>query len=220
MNSLMLFGVRSPLVTDYEETCARLGFQIAAAVRADELRPRILDRNLVVDLSELDDTNRRLGFVACAFNPYRRSELVELAVGSGLKAASALIDPGAIVASSTRIGAGSFINAGVVIASAGFVGEHVLINRSSSVGHHGVLEDFVSVGPGVTVAGNVRIGRYGFVGAGAIVLQGVRIGAGAIVAAGSVVKEAVEDGVLVAGNPAKVVRRDPDISLLGADGEE
>ncbi len=220
MHNIILFGIRSPLLPDYEETCALLDLQIAAAVRVDNLRPRILDRSAVIDLSDLEQSHKGRPFVACAFSPVRRHELVSLATGAGLIPADALIDPTAIAASSTRIGNGVFINAGVVIGAAGLIGEHVFINRSTNIGHHGILGNFVSIGPGVTIAGNVRVGNHGFVGAGSIILPGVRIGDGAVVAAGSVVKENVSSGILVAGNPAKVRRRRPSPGMFGEVGEE
>ena len=46
-----------------------------------------------------------------------------------------------------------------------------------------------------------------FLGAGSIVLAGVRIGTGSVVGAGAVVSKDVPSGCVVAGNPAKVVRR-------------
>lgn len=55
-------------------------------------------------------------------------------------------------------------------------------------------------------AGPVTIEEGAFIGAGSILLPGVRIGRGAYVAAGSVVAADVAPGVLVAGNPARVVR--------------
>ena len=57
----------------------------------------------------------------------------------------------------------------------------------------------VRVAP-VTIGDNVWIGRQ------AIVLPGVTIGRDAVVAAGAVVTRDVPPGVLVAGNPATVVR--------------
>ncbi|SMH41040.1 acyltransferase [Azospirillum agricola] len=56
-----------------------------------------------------------------------------------------------------------------------------------------------------TVAGLV-IEEGAFIGAGSILLPGVRIGRGAYVAAGSVVAADVPPGMLVAGNPARVIR--------------
>jgi len=220
MQRVVLFGTRSPLLPDYEETCSRLGLQIAAAVRADARRPRILDRDAMIELSDLDEEYKSLPFVACAFYPKRRGELAAMADEAGLVPAEALVDPTAIIASSTRIGNGSFINAGVVIGAAGVFGEHVLVNRSTNIGHHGFIGDFVSIGPGVTLAGNVQIGKHSFIGAGCVVLPGVRIGEGAVIAAGSVVRHNISNGVLVAGNPATVKRRRPSASVFDVEGEE
>lgn len=46
-----------------------------------------------------------------------------------------------------------------------------------------------------------------WVGTGAFILPGVTVGSGAIVGAGSVVTRDVEPRTIVAGNPAKVIRR-------------
>lgn len=53
---------------------------------------------------------------------------------------------------------------------------------------------------------DITIGRDVWVGMNVIILSGVNIGDGSVVAAGSVVTRDVPEGVLVAGNPAKVVR--------------
>lgn len=55
--------------------------------------------------------------------------------------------------------------------------------------------------------GTVEIGRDVLIGANATVLPGVRIGDGAVVAAGAVVTADVPARTLVAGVPARVVRR-------------
>lgn len=52
----------------------------------------------------------------------------------------------------------------------------------------------------------IRIGSDSWIGAGAIVLCGVTIGSGSVVGAGSVVTRDVPDHVLVAGNPAQIIR--------------
>lgn len=57
----------------------------------------------------------------------------------------------------------------------------------------------------------IRIGRTAWIGFDACVLPGVTIGDGAIVGARSVVSEDVEPYTVVAGNPARMIRRiDPD----------
>jgi acetyltransferase-like isoleucine patch superfamily enzyme len=45
-----------------------------------------------------------------------------------------------------------------------------------------------------------------FVGNGARILKGVTIGANAVIGAGSVVTTSIPEGVIAAGNPARVIR--------------
>jgi phosphonate metabolism protein (transferase hexapeptide repeat family) len=56
-------------------------------------------------------------------------------------------------------------------------------------------------------AHTVTIGHDAWIGHGAIVLPGRNIGTGAVVAAGAIVTKDVADYTIVAGNPARVVRR-------------
>ena len=57
------------------------------------------------------------------------------------------------------------------------------------------------------VTGPIRIGRYAWVGAGAVVLPGVQIGECSVVGAGAVVTADVEPFTVVAGVPARLIRR-------------
>lgn len=52
----------------------------------------------------------------------------------------------------------------------------------------------------------VKIGNGVWIGWGAFILPGVTVGDGAIVAMGAVVTKNVEKGVVVGGNPAKVIK--------------
>ena len=53
---------------------------------------------------------------------------------------------------------------------------------------------------------DVVIGKNCFIGAHSLIMPGVTIGDQVVVAAGAVVTKDVKDGVIVAGNPAKVIR--------------
>jgi acetyltransferase-like isoleucine patch superfamily enzyme len=63
----------------------------------------------------------------------------------------------------------------------------------------------------------VEIGADTWIGHGVVVLPGTRIGRHVVVAAGSVVRGEVEDYAIVAGNPARVVRRlEPGVGWVGS----
>jgi len=54
---------------------------------------------------------------------------------------------------------------------------------------------------------STKIGHDVWIGAGVFIIQGVRIGNGAVIGAGSVVTHDVENYEIVAGNPAKCIRK-------------
>ncbi|MBE1444713.1 MULTISPECIES: acyltransferase [unclassified Paenibacillus] len=56
-----------------------------------------------------------------------------------------------------------------------------------------------------TKVGSVTIEDNVFIGARALIMPGVTVGKNSIVAAGSIVTKSVPEGVVVAGNPAKVL---------------
>jgi acetyltransferase-like isoleucine patch superfamily enzyme len=97
-----------------------------------------------------------------------------------------------------------FINVGTVVIAV----EEVVIGDDVALAHEVMVLDSDSHGvegrPYRTAP--VRIGDGTWVGARATILPGVTIGKRVLVAAGSVVTRDVPDDVLVAGNPARVVR--------------
>lgn len=63
---------------------------------------------------------------------------------------------------------------------------------------------------GYTKIGAVTIEDDVFIGARSIIMPGVTIGKGSIVAAGSVVTKSMPEGMIVGGNPAKVIAKVDD----------
>jgi len=81
--------------------------------------------------------------------------------------------------------------------------ERVLVLTHTNVGYH----DHPLQAHFPAMAAPVVIEQGSFVGASATLLPGIRIGARSFVAAGSVVTADVPSGALVAGVPARVVRK-------------
>jgi acetyltransferase-like isoleucine patch superfamily enzyme len=61
----------------------------------------------------------------------------------------------------------------------------------------------------------IRIGARCFIGGGSMILPGVTVEDEAIVAAGAVVAEDVPARCIVAGNPAKIIRREIEVGRFG-----
>ena len=215
---MIIFGVRSPLVVDLEETLLRLGVKVSAAVSVNGV-PRVIDRSPLVELDAFEP-EQGARFIVPAFSPERRRELVAMARELGMALADAVLDPTAVLPRSLRVGAGSYVNAGVVIGGMSMLGEGVFVNRAASLGHHTLLADYVTIGPGATLAGNINIGANSIVGAGATIFPHVRIGENCVVSAGSVVRKDMPDATMVVGNPAKPMRYNPQRSSLNVEGEE
>jgi sugar O-acyltransferase (sialic acid O-acetyltransferase NeuD family) len=206
--AVVLFGAGSWMIVDVEETCARLGLEIAAIVKSVAGPDHALARERIVGAEDAGPELRSCAYMIPIFTPGHRLAAQREASARGFDRATAIVDPTAVAAASARIGTGTYVNAGAVIGGAANIGTFVFINRSASVGHHVEVADFVSVGPGAVICGKVRLGRGAVVGAGAVVLPEVTVGSNAVVAAGAVVREAVPDHCLVAGNPARVVKTD------------
>lgn len=110
------------------------------------------------------------------------------------------------------IGAGVFLNRGVMIAATGLVeiGDHCMIANGAFItdGNHRFDDPEKPVTwQGFTTKGPTRLADNVWIGANAVVTSGVTIGSRAVVGANSVVVADVEPGTIVAGSPARVIRR-------------
>lgn len=70
---------------------------------------------------------------------------------------------------------------------------------------HGGGQVVRHIDPSFDAFGKVVIGDYVYIGSNALILPGVTIGDHVLVAAGTVVTKSIPSGVVVAGNPAKII---------------
>lgn len=127
-------------------------------------------------------------------------------IGDGTKIGSFVeIQKNARIGRNCKISSHTFICEGVEIGDEVFVGHNVsFINdkRPAAVNTDGSLQTDADwrVVP-------TRVMRRASIGTSATILCGVTIGEGAVVGAGSVVTRDVPPGLVVAGNPARPLRR-------------
>ena len=136
------------------------------------------------------------------------------------------------IGSNTLLGDGSSIREQCRIGSRCIISRYVTINYATKIGDHTKIMDSTHITGNAVIGNNVFISTlvsttndnivrgahtenlFGpviennvLIGASATLLPGVNLGAGCTVAAGSVVTKNVPEGVLVAGMPARFVRR-------------
>lgn len=110
-----------------------------------------------------------------------------------------------------RLGEHVFINANCTFLDGAFItiGAHTLIGPDVRIytPHHPM--DYIDRRENREYAYPVTIGEDCWIGGGAIICPGVTIGSRSVVGAGSVVTKDVPPDTLVAGNPARIIRRIP-----------
>lgn len=87
------------------------------------------------------------------------------------------------------------------------IGDNVALSAGSIIVSTGLDVKTFFVGKHSHIGRGIKIGNNVQIGAGAIILDGVSVGDNVIVGAGSVVRENIPDNVVVAGVPAKVIRK-------------
>jgi acetyltransferase-like isoleucine patch superfamily enzyme len=144
-----------------------------------------------------------------------------------------MIDPDVILGEDVRIFNADLVNIfGCKIGDHSFIGPFVEITRGVEIGRHCIIEshsfvcdsvvlmDHVFVGHGVMFVNDMYprtdrhvlypktvVGEYCSIGTNSTIIGGVEIGEHAIVGAGAVVTKDVPPLSIVAGNPARVLRR-------------
>ncbi len=136
-----------------------------------------------------------------------------------IKNVNARIEPGAHIRESVTIGDYAVIMMGAVINIGACIGEGTMIDMNAVLGARAIVGKNCHIGAGAVIAGvleplskaPVVIEDDVLIGANAVILEGINVGKGSIVAAGAVVINDVPKNTLVAGAPAKVIKKVSEI---------
>lgn len=86
-------------------------------------------------------------------------------------------------------------------------GQGLVVNKFTRIGDNVVLRHNTTIGNSVPDGGAPTLGNGVSVGANSVIIGDIYIGNNSIIGAGSVVVKDVPANVVVAGNPAKVIKR-------------
>lgn len=128
------------------------------------------------------------------------------------------IEPGAVIRDLVEIGDQCVIMMGAVLNIGAVIGKKTMIDMNVVVGGRAVVGNNCHIGAGTVLAGVIEppsaepvvIEDDVLIGANVVVLEGVKVGKGAVVAAGSIVVKDVEPYTVVAGVPAKLIKKVDD----------
>lgn len=208
MRKLIIIGAGDGGRVVFELVKQQGSFEVAGFIDDNkELKGRSVNGHKVIGTSrDLNKFRGMLFVVAVGGNLKARSRLFQLAVKARLEPVS-LIHKTAIVDKTASIDDGSIILARCVIGPFAKIGKNVFLFTGTIIEHDNFIADNVYASPAVCLAGKVRVGKNTFLGILSCVVQGVKIGSNVVVGAGSVVLKDVPNNTVVAGVPAKILRK-------------
>ena len=162
---------------------------------ADQLLPKLFDKginNAVLGIGQIKSSIPRK-------NIYKNL----IKIGYNLPP---IISPDSIINEGVNIDIGTVIMDGSIIGCCSNIGKLCIINTNSSIDHDCQISDFTHIAPGVTISGNVKVGKNVLIGTGANIIQNIEIANNSIISAGSCVLKSIDDSGIYRGNPLQKIK--------------
>ncbi|MDY4128335.1 2,3,4,5-tetrahydropyridine-2,6-dicarboxylate N-acetyltransferase [Peptostreptococcus porci] len=176
-------------------------------------------KTLFTDLKTWEEIleNNRESIVDFVVENDRRNSAIPL---MDLTAVNARIEPGAFIREHAVIKDNAVVMMGAIINIGAVVGEGTMIDMGAVLGGRATTGKNVHVGAGAVLAGVIEPANANpviiednvLIGANAVVLEGVRVGKNSVVASGAIVTEDVPENCVVAGVPAKIIKRTDEVN--------
>jgi len=87
------------------------------------------------------------------------------------------------------------------------IGDNCILLGGSFVGHDSILDRFAHVATNAVVGANVHIGKAVHVGSNSTIREKVTIGSFSLIGSGAVVLDSFDEGSIIVGNPARLLRK-------------
>ena len=139
-------------------------------------------------------------------SPYIRLKLVEYYLSLGFKFTK-LISRYGKISKSAEINNGVIAQSGVNVSSECIIEKFVKLNTCCNIMHNSFIGQFTTIAPNAVILGGVKVRSNCYIGSNSTILPYIEIMDNSIVGAGSVVTKDVPPFTIVAGNPAKVLKR-------------
>jgi len=117
-----------------------------------------------------------------------------------------IVDPSTVVTRTSSIGKGCVVYPNGFIGANAVLGDRVFVLAACTINHDDIIGNYTVLASSVTLAGSVVVHSHCYLGQSCTVRQRLSIGEGSIVGMGAVVIRDVPSHVVIAGNPAKVLR--------------
>ena len=213
MNSKIIYalgvGASTPVFCEIAMAC---GYHIGGLYHYDNSRNGEIVNGMMIigSFDDLFETDLHgINFLLTMGDSEIRSNLFQRIVSAG-GILPTLIHPLSVISSNCIISSeGVVIGPMVIIQSNVKINVGVVIRDMALICHDAIIDSFVFVGPKALVGASVYVCSFAFIGqASTLISQKVKcIGKHSIVGAGAVVTKSVEDFLVVAGQPAKILKK-------------
>ena len=118
------------------------------------------------------------------------------------------IHPSVVVSPNVTIGEGVYILLGTTIMPHTTINDFVMISMGVHLAHHSTLEEGAFLSTGCNFGASIVAHKYAYCGISSTIMTGIKeLGEDCLIGAGAVVIRDVESNTVVAGVPAKVIKR-------------
>jgi len=172
------------------------------------LRGRVCCGVKVLGGRELLKKYKNAKILAVPGNPdnYLKRKNIINALVTGKSRFATIIHPNAAISPDAKVGINTVIMENVVISCGVNIGDHCVILPNTVISHDSAVGAYCCIGSNVTISSNVIVGPESYIGSGASIRNNIFIGSRSMVGLGSNVVSDVKKDVIVAGNPARILK--------------